>query len=289
MLPLRKRGPELTSLTSDHSPRFDFVGERASLPLLWGALCEKRGWHLLTLRAVPVGSALALDLIELAREDGCRAAIDPGSRSPYLELNEFESRLNGRFRRNLRSRARKLRDLRFERIPRYDEVALEDAFELEAAAWKGQAGTAIACSRNLRGFYRELALHFGHRGGLAITFLVTGGERIAVHFALEDERAYYLLKPGYDPSASRYGPGHLLIERAAFDARRRGLVELDFLGKDLEWKLNWTKRCRQHVDIRIYRPTPIGRLLYTAERRARPAAGRLLRQLGLRGRTDEIS
>lgn len=278
-LPMVARGPLWQSLTTHHSPRYDVVGAGDAVPVLWETL-RNAGWTRLTLDRVPVFSPLANDVVALARDDGARVVVDPGARSPYVALDGLESKLPGPFRRKLRSRWKKVVAPEFERVTRHDPSALADAFDIEAAAWKADAGTAIVCDTRLVGFYSELA----ERGQLSLSFLRSGEQRIACHLALEDERRYYLLKPGYDPAYRRLGPGHLLIREVVRDAARRGLQELDFLGHQMDWKRSWSETTRDHVKVTIYAPTTAGRLLYAIERCIRPAAGRALRVTGLRGR-----
>src|SRR5262249_13536135 len=155
-------------------------------------------WDDLQLSHVPAGSPLATQLPELARAVGMRALVRPAERSPYFELSGFERRLGAKFRGNLRRRAKKLPQLAFERVSVYDARALDEGLALEAAGWKGQdgLGTAIACHARLARFYHAVARSFARRGRLTLAFLRTGERRIAFHFALEDERVYYLLKPG---------------------------------------------------------------------------------------------
>src|SRR5262249_52516148 len=137
----------------------------------------------------------------------------------------------------------------------------------------------IACDAALRGFYTAIARTFGRRGRLSLAFLRAGGRRIAFQFALEDERAYYLLKPGFDPAFARFGPGQLLTWEAALDAARPGLRGFDFLGGYMTWKRDWTSATRPHVTVAIHRPTLRGRLQHTARDMLRPRARSFLVRL----------
>jgi CelD/BcsL family acetyltransferase involved in cellulose biosynthesis len=178
--------------------------------------------------------------------------------SPYLRLpssvDALDRQLDAKFRSNLRRRARKLGSeigpLSLELVDRGSHTlvdgALAEGFALEAAGWKGERGTAIACDDSLSTRYRALAKAFAHEHGLALYFLRAGDRRIAFHYALVDDRAYYLFKPGFDPALATYGLGHLLVDMVARDLIRRGVRELDFLGDDMPWKREWTGLARQH-------------------------------------------
>jgi CelD/BcsL family acetyltransferase involved in cellulose biosynthesis len=97
---------------------------------------------------------------------------------------------------------------------------------------------------------------------LALYFLTAGGQRVASHFALVEDGAYYLLKPGYDPTLAQHGLGHLLVFHVARALIAEGVRELDFLGDDLPWKRDWTATRRTHAFRYILRPTLKGRLLH---------------------------
>lgn len=279
VLPLVRRGSRLAALRGDHTPRFDMIGSPDASALLWRVLRDDLAWHTLELAGVPEGSPLATQLVDLARADGFVVEVVRRSGSPFLPLHEFDQKLPGHFRRNLAARRRKLGEVELERVTVDDASALDDMFRLEAAAWKGEAGTAIASSEGTLRFYREVAAAFARTGALALTFLRSDGRRIAAHFALDDGRTYYLLKPGYDPDYARFGPGHLHVYEAALDARRRGLVELDFLGQEMDWKRSWTSLVRPQLRIEIYRPTRRGLATHALQYRVRPVLGAMRRWL----------
>jgi hypothetical protein len=280
-LPLVRRKRMLLGLATAHTPRFDLVGDAAALPALWRELRSDATWDRLELPYVPTDSPLATTLPHLARADGFLAVLSPGPRSPWFPLDKFEAALGSKFRGNLRRRAKKLGDVRFELIDRYDRAALDEGLALEAAGWKGKAGTgtAIACDPTLMRFYHATARVFAKRRQLALSFLRANGKRIAFHYALTDGRAYYLLKPGFDPAFASFGPGQLHVLHAATFADRQGLQEFDFLGWDMPWKLEWTSDVHAHATVRVYRPLLAQRLTYAAKEVIRPRLFELGRHL----------
>jgi CelD/BcsL family acetyltransferase involved in cellulose biosynthesis len=285
-LALCRQGRTLRSLDSAHTPRFDLVGDPGALPGLWRLLRTDDGWDTLRLDAVPQGSPLATTLPRLAEAEGCYVRIGPGPRSPWLSLDRFEARLSAKFRANLRRRAHKLGEATLERVTVVDQEALAAGLALEAAGWKGAGGTgtAIACEPRLRRFYTSLAHAFASRGELALCFLRVGARRIAFQLGLEDGRAYYLLKPGFDPAFAKFGPGQLLVHQVAADAARRGLEELDFLGWEMDWKREWTAETRPHVAVVIHRRTLRGSIRAAGD--FVRSAARDLRQSGREGREE---
>jgi CelD/BcsL family acetyltransferase involved in cellulose biosynthesis len=235
-------------------------------------------------------------MVAAAREARMPVGCWPSVTSPYLPLpssaDDLDRQISSKFRGNLRRRARKLEadvgPLALERIDggatpgKADAVdsgaldaALDEGFALEAAGWKGELGTAIACDPRLRARYRALAHTFAARGRLACYFLKAGPRRVAFHFALVDDDTYYLLKPGFDPALASYGLGHLLVDAVARDLITRGIRELDFLGDDMPWKREWTEHSRAHNFDYIFAPTLRGRALAAWKLRLVPGAKRL--------------
>jgi CelD/BcsL family acetyltransferase involved in cellulose biosynthesis len=269
----------LRSLSDDHSQRFDVLLDPAEPDLaahaLWQKLRLSTDWDALELREIPDGDSGAARLMAQARAAGHATASWPAMCSPYLALSEppFGS---SKLRSNLRRRVKKLElevgPVTLERISERGadlEQALDEGFALEAAGWKGERGTAIACDPALRARYRQLAHAFAARGELAVHFLRAGPRRVAFHFAL--------FKPGFDPSLSSYGLGHLLLDAVARDAHARGLGEIDFLGDDLPWKRDWTEQKRAHSWRYAFSRSPYGRALGAWKFQVAPALKRLLR------------
>ncbi len=284
-LALVRRGRTLLGLRCDHSPRFDLAGDPAALPALWRGVRDRGDWDVLELLGVPAGSPLATSLPELARADGCEVRVRETHRAPWFLVAGIEQRVHRRFRGDMRRLERQLGGVTLERVDRFDHAALREALRLEAAAWKGAAGTAIDCDPRLVRFYGALARIFARRGRLSIAFLRAQGRRIAAQIALEDATTYHLLKTGYDPEFAHFGPGQLLVRETAAEAERRGLVRYDLMGTATSWKAKWTDEALAHVQVRIYAPTLRGRVRWLASEVARPIAGRALR--AVRGRGGE--
>jgi CelD/BcsL family acetyltransferase involved in cellulose biosynthesis len=288
----------LRSLSDDHSQRFDLwlepgpAGDAAAGALV--AWLSRRGdWDALELQSIPVDGAAAARLVAAARAAGLPIGDWPSMVSPYLSLPastaELDRQLGSKFRGNLRRRARKLEaevgPLTLERLDGSDgdgaalDAALDEGFALEAAGWKGELGTAIACDPRLRRRYRALAHAWAARGRLACYFLKAGERRVAFHFALVDDDTYYLFKPGFDPALASYGLGHLLVDFVCRDLIAHGIRELDFLGDDMPWKREWTERVRAHRFDYLFAPSLRGRALAAWKLRLVPQAKTLRAQV----------
>ena len=288
-LPLRREGRTLIGLASADTPRYDIVGDGSAVPALWSALREDDSWDVLELEDVPMASPLATTLLDLARADGFRVASKPGLRSPWFAFDDFESRLTAKFRANLRRCARNLGDATLERIEGFDLAAFDEGLAIEMASWKGTRGTAIGAHAEQRAFYASLLETLPKTRPLVLQFLRAHGRRIAFEIAAEDASTHFALKVAYHPDFAAYSPDHLLIERVAIDAQRRGLLRLDFMGWDQEWKRKWTDRYVEHVSSSVYRPNARGLFLYSAQAAVKPRLVRLKTVLEARVNGDQAS
>src|SRR5678815_820979 len=262
VLPLVRTGDRLVALTCDYTPGYDYCGTTEGVDAIWRALRADPSWHQLVFRRLPLDSPLASRLPTLANADGCPVVLRLDSRHPYFALPGIEAALSPKFLSNLQRCARKAGGVELERIAVPDRVAFDEALAIEAMAWKGVAQTSIASDPRAAHLYRTLITLFGRRGRATLNFLRAGGRRIAMLLAIEDDRALYALKIGYDPSSSNLSPGHLLVWKIACDAEARGLKQLEFVGHDDEWKRKWTDRGHDNVALMIYRDTPVGLARY---------------------------
>lgn len=198
---------------------------------------------------------------------------------------KVEAALDSKFRQNLRRRRRRLAEqgkLEYVLLDGKDakklDEGLADFFDIEGGGWKGEGGTAIAQRPELVGFYTQIARDAAKRGALALGFLELGGKRIAAHLTLVQAGRSFLLKLGYDESFHEFSPGQQLTSDAIRDACGRGLREFDFLGPEMEWKLDWESKVREHTWLTIFRPTKAGVLVREARFTVWPKARALLAQ-----------
>ena len=281
---------QIESLGNVHTQRFDLImarRAREAYSAIWKRLVNDADqWDMLQLCQLPPGSRTLEELPKLAAADGFLTGLWHSGDSPYLPLTGgWESSLtslDAKHRANLRNRLKRLSRLgkvSLEVVSGGEELAaaLEEGLRIEAAAWKGEAGTAICNRLDLRHFYTKFAERMAARGWLRLFFLTVDHRRIAFHYSVCCRNKLYLLKPGYDPAYAPYSPSNLLCYLVLRDACDRGLVEYGFLGTSEPWKLEWTRKTKPHywlfVFPRLWRP----RLLHYAKFRIVP----LLQRLGL--------
>jgi CelD/BcsL family acetyltransferase involved in cellulose biosynthesis len=282
-----------------HVPCADFlIAQRpeAVYGAIWDHIARTRDWDLLQLCQLPEGSETLKAMSGLARQDHCQTVIWQSGASPYLPLRssweEYFNSLAGKHRANLRNRLKRLSAIgpvgvetvsSGERLP----DALEAGLQLEAAAWKGAAGTAISSDPHVSRFYSTLAVRAAERGWMRLHFLRAGSQRVAFDFSLEYKNRIHLLKIGYDPAYAPYSPSNLLLLMLLQDMFQRDDVrEYDFLGESGEWKLQWTKLAQPHLWLFVFASSFKGRLLFLIKSRLVPFVKRSslqpLRQLALR-------
>lgn len=87
---------------------------------------------------------------------------------------------------------------------------LEDYLSLEAAGWKGRAGTAIDTQPTLRDYYREMARGASQAGAIEIQRLAQGDRPMAMSIRLLSGGRAFEIKTCYDESAASLAPGVVL-------------------------------------------------------------------------------
>jgi CelD/BcsL family acetyltransferase involved in cellulose biosynthesis len=274
-------------MTNYHTPAWGIVarddGARAALA---GALMRSDARRI-TLQFVPSSGPDAGALRDAAAGARRRLVVRTLERCPVVdtraEWTAYEAGLRGHFRRELRRRLRGLGEVgrpEFEIRTGPDDVdaLLDEGFAVEAAAWKGERGTAIASREATERFYRSIAHWTAANGWLRLAFLRLDGRAIAFDFALEASGVHSLLKTGYDPGLRRFAPGMLLrghMLRHAFDTN---LVAYHFLGHDDPWKREWTDASDEQLLVQAFAGSPAGLADWGAHRWGRPLAKRLLRR-----------
>ena len=114
---------------------------------------------------------------------------------------------------------------------------LEEAFQVEAAGWKGAHGTALAADPVRGAFFRRYTEQACAKGILRMCVLRIGGRPAAAQIAIESGSRFDLLRAGYDEQFSRCSPGMLLTAESIRYAARRGLRAYEFNGDVEPWKL----------------------------------------------------
>lgn len=269
-----------------HVPRADFLVAQQSKEVyraIWNHLSRSCDWDLLQFCQLPERSATLESISGLAAADDYRIAIWPSGAAPYVPLpacwDQYLGSLGRKHRGNLRNRLKRLNGVgpvEVETIASGAKLtgALEEGFELEAAAWKGKARTAISCDSDVSRFYSSLARRAAERGWMRLHFLQVGPQRVAFDYSLSYKNRIYLLKLGYDPAYAHYSPFNLLLCMILQDASERSVKEYDFLGETADWKLQWAKHSKPHCWLFVFSNSYKGRLLHLIKSRIVPSLKR---------------
>jgi len=269
---LRVRRLEI--IGNDHTQRFDVISgcrRPEALRAIWEALVRHKAlWDVVVLSHLQADSPSLALLPSLAQGNGYLTGMWRSAEAPYIPIegtwDEYFNRLSPKLRANLRRRERRLRqfgDIRMEVVGSGREAgdALEEGLRIEAAGWKGLAGTAITADAATHRFYSLLARRAAQRGWLRLHFLRVGERRIAFDFSLFYAGKTFMLKPAYDPAFAACSPYSQLLVRILQDHFDRGVKEFDFLGREDAWKFDWATRTRPQEWLYMMPDSPRMRLL----------------------------
>jgi CelD/BcsL family acetyltransferase involved in cellulose biosynthesis len=129
---------------------------------------------------------------------------------------------------------------------------LAEAFQVEAAGWKGAHGTALASDPVRGDFFRRYTEQACTHGILRMCMLRIGGRPAAAQIAIESGTRFDLLRAGYDEQFARCSPGMLLTVESIRYAARRGLRSYEFNGDVEPWTKVWTQHEHACCSLRAY-------------------------------------
>jgi CelD/BcsL family acetyltransferase involved in cellulose biosynthesis len=189
----------------------DHLASRADLP------------HLLLMPYLPMTGSVAQAFAAALAQRGAssislaahqRALLAPaGARADYLD-----HAVGGKKRKELRRQRKRLAEAGglvsdTGREPAAMAPALGDFLALEAAGWKGRAGTAARTDDDIRAFMEQAVTGLARDGKARIARLVAAGRPIAVLVTLQSGTTAWCWKIAYDETFARYSPGvQLLLE-----------------------------------------------------------------------------
>ena len=165
----------------------------------------------------PVAQAIAM---AVARRKGRSAAFGRHQRAllaPGEDRADYLGRSMARKKRKeLRRQKRRLMDdglvMRASTgNPSDIDGALGDFFTLEAAGWKGRAGTAAGGDARLRDFLKNAVAALAREGKVRIDRLLVDADPIAVMVTLRSGAGVWGWKTAYDEKFSRASPGVQLL------------------------------------------------------------------------------
>lgn len=137
---------------------------------------------------------------------------------------EYLSHVRGKHRREFRRLAAGLQERLGAGVELTDrageDAAIDEFLRLEAAGWKGRAGTALATIPPHAAFFRETCRALADRGALQMHFLEADGRAVAARCSLLAGRTSFCFKIAYDEKLAEFSPGREL-ELRLLDAFHR--------------------------------------------------------------------
>jgi CelD/BcsL family acetyltransferase involved in cellulose biosynthesis len=158
---------------------------------------------------------------------------------------------------------------------------LDEALRVEAAGWKGAAGSAVLHDTLRRPFYQRYAATACADGTLRLCYLRIGDRVAAMQMAVECGQRFWLLKIGHDEAFARCSPWMLLILETLRYAAACGLRSYEFLGSPAPWTRMWTKDLHPCLALRVYPAR--GRAIAALATDVARSGWRRLARLGWRG------
>lgn len=187
----------------------DHVAQDAALP------------DLMMLRLIAEAGPFAAALAKVLARRGCgakafdrheRALLLPGeSRADY-----FQRSMSGKRLRSMRRRQRRLEQLGAVTVAEAKSGealarGLDDFLTLEAAGWKGRAGTSALQHEDVRRFLQRAMMSLGSEDKVLIHRMIVEGKAIAATIALKSGHTAWGWKVAYDEAYADYSPGVLLV------------------------------------------------------------------------------
>lgn len=204
--------------------------------LAWADINAGAGLFL-HLSQMPLAGALYETLKAVLAEQQRHAALVHREERALLasELSPdayLEAAMSGKKRKELRRQFARLSETGEVLFERREDAAGLDAWidhflTLEAAGWKGQAGSALACSPETTSLFREALQGAAPRGRLERLTLSLDGKPVAMLATFLCAPGAYSFKTAFDESFARFSPGVLLQRENLAMLERPGIAWSD--------------------------------------------------------------
>jgi CelD/BcsL family acetyltransferase involved in cellulose biosynthesis len=275
----------VSSATNYHSPLFGFLtSNKRVTEHLVGTLFAQQAQRI-DLSYLPATDHSVAVTGAAARAARYRVLTETRQIVPCVDTRgsweDYESRLRRKFRSELRRRQRRLEEQGELNLDVHDGTdrlsqLLDEGFRLEGSGWKEAQGSSIISHPSTHGFYTQVARWAAARGWLRLAFLRLNGQALAFDFCLEYNGTHYLLRTGYDPAYSKFGPGMIIRYLMLSRAFSTDISTYDFIGRFLSWKKEWTSGHQpEQVSLHMFAPTVLGGLNRAGFVHGLPAARRV--------------
>lgn len=229
--------------------------DNASLDLLTNAIVSEPVYPI-RLSRIPNDNAIVHLLLNKFKMHGWISRV---MRMPYPYIDLSGKRIKKSLKRDLRrakKNAYKYGELGFNLIHEISEnklqTHLDTAFRIEASGWKGKNNSAILSNKSRKDFFERYAYASLRDGTLRLYFLAINNQAVAVQYAIESMKAFWLLNIGYDEKFRTCSPGNLLLEESIKAVSQNGLTRYNLLGKEEPWTRRWTQSTKDCYILSAY-------------------------------------
>lgn len=238
-------------------------------------------WDMARLWNIPEQMPFLTGAEEVLESRGFHVLREPAWESAFIELQgDFETYMAHNFgkqrRRGIRQKVRQLSGLPEYRLldfrrPEEMSQALELAFAVSHASWKGRIGTDMSRSAASKGFYTEITERLAPRGEVRIWVSMLGDTPLALEYSLVSADATYLIVNDFNEAHQRWSPGTVLLHQVVERAFEEGRAEFQFSGDIYDYKSHWATGIHHHVTLDVFQPRPYSHLLWLLKTMALPA------------------
>jgi CelD/BcsL family acetyltransferase involved in cellulose biosynthesis len=139
---------------------------------------------------------------------------------------------------------------------------LDTFLDVEGASWKGKSGTAtsLSCAPISRAFFEEVLRGFGASGDARVEVLTIGGQPAAAFMMVRAGPQWNMLKIGYDPDFSAFGPGAILLKQFLEEMTEDPAISEVSLVTSVPWAARWHLLQEPTYDIAVFLPSMAGRV-----------------------------
>lgn len=216
-------------------------------------------------------SRLDEELTSIAVEQGLHTWQLPYETAPYADLTggpaPYEARKNGRSRKDLRRKLRRLQEhgeVAFQHFTTPADVAthLPTAFDLYRRRAETQYRGTLWHTPAGQQLLQAWAQHLARRGWMDLTILSVDTHPLAFCFGFHNTADYFHYGVAFDPAPTfaRYSPGLLLTEHLVMRALEHGFRRYDFLLGGEGYKYLWATDERTVYTRLFARPSTISTL-----------------------------
>ncbi len=132
------------------------------------------------------------------------------------------------------------------------QAALDIFYQIEAAGWKGNAGSAISQTKSLQLFYDQCWDDFANNGNAVVFLLKQATHSIAACIAFKHNKTLFLHKIAYDEGLAKLSPGSVLVKRIIENGIKQSSIHKICFNTNPPWVQRWHPQLDQLKSIQAF-------------------------------------